>query len=149
LLSFRGIDTPSLAAQGEQRRLSLFNIRRDNSRSSTATKSENARALALDTLISRLPDMSEDMLLEVVDVLSKAGEFDLSVITGVPSGRKGPLVNVQPFMGLSQRMAQPDLPKGTNPESNSIKDLGSFLEDLEHISKHFAGKIEKKSTTDD
>jgi hypothetical protein len=31
LLSFRGIDTPSLAAQGEQRRLSLFNIRRDNS----------------------------------------------------------------------------------------------------------------------
>jgi hypothetical protein len=27
LLSFRGIDTPSLAAQGEQRRLSLFNIR--------------------------------------------------------------------------------------------------------------------------
>jgi tripartite-type tricarboxylate transporter receptor subunit TctC len=30
LLSFRGIDTPSLAAQGEQRRLSLFNIRRDN-----------------------------------------------------------------------------------------------------------------------
>jgi hypothetical protein len=33
LLSFRGIDTPSLAAQGEQRRLSLFNIRRDNSRS--------------------------------------------------------------------------------------------------------------------
>jgi hypothetical protein len=31
LLSFRGIDTPSLAAQGEQRRFSLFNIRRDNS----------------------------------------------------------------------------------------------------------------------
>src|ERR1700684_4384257 len=31
LLSFRGIDTPSLAAQGEQRRLSLFNIPRDNS----------------------------------------------------------------------------------------------------------------------
>src|ERR1700747_708545 len=31
LLSFRGIDTPSLAAQGERRRLSLFNIRRDNS----------------------------------------------------------------------------------------------------------------------
>jgi hypothetical protein len=31
LLSFRGIDTPSLAAQGEQRRLSLFNFRRDNS----------------------------------------------------------------------------------------------------------------------
>jgi len=28
LLSFRGIDTPSLPAQGEQRRLSLFNIRR-------------------------------------------------------------------------------------------------------------------------
>src|ERR1700674_3909121 len=32
LLSFRGIDTPSLPAQGEQRRPSLFNIRRDNPR---------------------------------------------------------------------------------------------------------------------
>src|ERR1700674_2389480 len=30
LLSFRGIDTPSLPAQGERRRPSLFNIRRDN-----------------------------------------------------------------------------------------------------------------------
>ena len=30
LLSFRGISTPSLAAQGEQRRFSFFNIRRDD-----------------------------------------------------------------------------------------------------------------------
>src|SRR5271165_6971885 len=30
LLSFRGISTPSLKAQGEQRRSSLFNIPRDN-----------------------------------------------------------------------------------------------------------------------
>ena len=30
LLSFRGISTPSLTAQGEQRRSSLFNIPRDN-----------------------------------------------------------------------------------------------------------------------
>jgi hypothetical protein len=29
LLSFRGIDTPSLSAQGEQRRPSYFNIDRD------------------------------------------------------------------------------------------------------------------------
>jgi hypothetical protein len=29
LLSFRGISTPSLSAQGEQRRPSFFNIRRD------------------------------------------------------------------------------------------------------------------------
>jgi len=29
LLSFRGISTPSLPAQGEQRRFSFFNIRRD------------------------------------------------------------------------------------------------------------------------
>jgi hypothetical protein len=32
LLSFRGISTPSLQAQGEQRRFSYFNIGRDNSR---------------------------------------------------------------------------------------------------------------------
>src|SRR5271165_6940772 len=30
LLSYRGISTPSLKAQGEQRRSSLFNIPRDN-----------------------------------------------------------------------------------------------------------------------
>jgi hypothetical protein len=30
LLSFRGISTPSLMAQGEQRRSSNFNIRRGN-----------------------------------------------------------------------------------------------------------------------
>jgi hypothetical protein len=30
LLSFRGISTPSLMAQGEQRRSSIFNIRRGN-----------------------------------------------------------------------------------------------------------------------
>jgi hypothetical protein len=30
LLSFRGIGTPSLPAQGEQRRSSYFNIRRGN-----------------------------------------------------------------------------------------------------------------------
>jgi hypothetical protein len=29
LLSFRGFDTPSLPAQGEQRRSSYFNIERD------------------------------------------------------------------------------------------------------------------------
>src|SRR5271165_3160284 len=32
LLSFRGISTPSLKAQGEQRRSSLFNIPRDKNR---------------------------------------------------------------------------------------------------------------------
>ena len=31
LLSFRGISTPSLSAQGEQRRFSYFNIDRDDS----------------------------------------------------------------------------------------------------------------------
>jgi hypothetical protein len=30
LLSFRGISTPSLPAQGEQRRFSYFNIQRGN-----------------------------------------------------------------------------------------------------------------------
>src|ERR1700674_4384214 len=39
LLSFRGIDTPSLLAQGEQRRPSLFNIRRDNPRAFRGRKS--------------------------------------------------------------------------------------------------------------
>src|SRR5277367_5419808 len=35
LLSFRGISTPSLPAQGEQRRFSYFNIRRGNATSTS------------------------------------------------------------------------------------------------------------------
>jgi hypothetical protein len=37
LLSFRGFDTPSLPAQGEQRRSSFFNIRRDIGAASEAS----------------------------------------------------------------------------------------------------------------
>jgi hypothetical protein len=39
LLSFRGISTPSLPAQGEQRRSSYFNIPRGNSKSTPTTAS--------------------------------------------------------------------------------------------------------------
>src|SRR5215203_3506272 len=39
LLSFRGIDTPSLPAQGEQRRPIYFNIDRDISRKNTGSGS--------------------------------------------------------------------------------------------------------------
>ncbi len=49
LLSFRGISTPSLSAQGEQRRPSFFNIRRDIPRnpslSSFLNDSESARPM--------------------------------------------------------------------------------------------------------
>jgi hypothetical protein len=44
LLSFRGFDTPSLPAQGEQRRFSYFNIDRDISR--PTGKPYTAEALA-------------------------------------------------------------------------------------------------------
>jgi hypothetical protein len=40
LLSFRGISTPSLPAQGEQRRSSNFNIRRGNPRSDCGMRRE-------------------------------------------------------------------------------------------------------------
>ena len=45
LLSFRGISTPSLPAQGEQRRSSYFNIRRGNS-AWTATDIGQLKSLA-------------------------------------------------------------------------------------------------------
>jgi hypothetical protein len=43
LLSFRGISTPSLQAQGEQRRFSYFNIGRDNSASFARAKRVSIR----------------------------------------------------------------------------------------------------------
>jgi hypothetical protein len=42
LLSFRGIGTPSLSAQGEQRRSSYFNIRRGNPPIDIARKTFNS-----------------------------------------------------------------------------------------------------------
>src|SRR6202048_5533869 len=46
LLSFRGITTPSLQAQGEQRRFSYFNIGRDNSEASAGNEHRRDQAIA-------------------------------------------------------------------------------------------------------
>jgi hypothetical protein len=56
LLSFRGISTPSLTAQGEQRRFSFFNIRRDISveRGSPATRRHLARSAPKGAVTGRL-----------------------------------------------------------------------------------------------
>jgi hypothetical protein len=43
LLSFRGFDTPSLPAQGEQRRSTYFNIGRDIPRPSPDSQTERRR----------------------------------------------------------------------------------------------------------
>jgi hypothetical protein len=48
LLSFRGIDTPSLPAQGEQRRSSYFNISRGNPSSNGPLKKQRRNSEATD-----------------------------------------------------------------------------------------------------
>ena len=50
LLSFRGISTPSLPAQGEQRRFSYFNIQRGNPTAAGSLKF----ALSLIILVSKI-----------------------------------------------------------------------------------------------
>jgi len=47
LLSFRGISTPSLKAQGEQRRSSLFNIPRDTPEDAVPTLVHLSKALIM------------------------------------------------------------------------------------------------------
>jgi hypothetical protein len=50
LLSFRGISTPSLPAQGEQRRSSYFNIPRGNSGTAVkATKNGKEVSIVVDS----------------------------------------------------------------------------------------------------
>jgi len=53
LLSFRGISTPSLTAQGEQRRSSYFNIRRGDPIDPTDKDIHIANPTSLDSGISR------------------------------------------------------------------------------------------------
>jgi len=55
LLSFRGIITPSLPAQGEQRRSSYFNIRRGNSRQDDKAVRESDVSLGTDEFVLLRP----------------------------------------------------------------------------------------------
>jgi hypothetical protein len=48
----------------------------------SATLVETAKIAALEALISRMPGMSDNMLIKTIEILSKIGEADMASITG-------------------------------------------------------------------
>jgi signal transduction histidine kinase len=71
LLSFRGISTPSLPAQGEQRRSSYFNIPRGNSR----RMEEEKITLAVNAANPFTAHMPRGRIMQVVDNLVRNSEY--------------------------------------------------------------------------
>jgi hypothetical protein len=102
-------------------------------RYNSAVKVEDTRLRALDILISRMDNMSDNMLMRLVDNLSSAGAVDLEMIAGGSGGKAGPLFALQQNLGI---LGQTNL----SPEGNPVKDAGQLLESLEHIVRYFQNR---------
>jgi hypothetical protein len=97
----------------------------------SAVKAEDTRLKALDILIGRLENMSDNMLMRLVENLSGAGARDLELIAGGSGAKSGPLFTVQQNLGSIMGQG------GISPGGNPVKDAGELLESLEHIAAYF------------
>jgi hypothetical protein len=107
-------------------------------RASAALRSEIARTTALEALTNRIHDIKPRFLPKIAETLAKAGAFDLSAITGV--SRAGKLVNINQMMGIDQRRTSELTTGSSGPNYNPVKQLGDFIETLEHIHDHLGTK---------
>jgi hypothetical protein len=114
----------------------------------SATLVEQNRLRALEVLIDRVPNMSDNMLMRTIETLSNVGEVDLNAITGA---KNGPLISLHQNVGMLGQGGM--LPGGSGKVSldgNPVKKAGELLEALEHIANHFRSKtIEHKPADDD
>jgi hypothetical protein len=85
------------------------------------SKSEEATLLALDILIYILPNISENMLLRVIEALARVGELDMQGIFGMSTG---------PLFSLSQRA----------PGDNVINKTTQILEEIESMTEYLSTK---------
>jgi hypothetical protein len=96
------------------------------------SKSDHAKMLALNILINKLPNMSENMLLRVIESLARAGEIDMQTIFGM-STHKRPLfsLSLSQFIGTQspqQSLLAPSAAQSTpgdNPIYTSRRTSGS------------------------
>jgi hypothetical protein len=100
----------------------------------SAVKAEDTRLRALNVLVDRLENMSDNMLMRLVENLSGAGARDLELITGGSGAKSGPLFTVQQNLGSVLGQG------GISPGGNPVKDAGELLETLEHIAAYFKEK---------
>jgi hypothetical protein len=123
-------------------RQELVNVLRDQfllKRHETAARSEEARYSAIEMLIAKMPDMSENMLLRVIDTLAKVGEIDVQAIAGILPGGKGPLFAFNQIIG-GQPPSQPALQSKSPSNGNPVQNTGLVLEALEHLSSYLKMK---------
>jgi hypothetical protein len=102
------------------------------------SQAENNRNQARRILLNRIGRMSDDMVFKTIRKLSEIGAVDETAATETlaPGGRT-PMDSIQQLLGHFREGSQS---VGDRPASNPVKDLGDFLEALEHIARYFKEK---------
>ncbi len=131
-------------------RQELVNILRDQfliNRHGAAARAEDARTVAIEVLLKRIPNMSENMLVRVIDTLAQAGAIDVRAIMGVLPGRGPTLAVNQQFVTA---VGQQGENLGGNAENNPVRQAGQVLEAIEHISNYLKTKtIDRRTPADE
>ncbi len=132
-------------------RQELLNVLRDQfliNRHGAAARAEDARTLAIEVLFNRIPHMSENMLVRVIDTLAQAGAIDMQAIMGALPDR-GPMPSLtQQFATAGGQQLAGNL--GGNAENNPVRQTGQVLEAIEHISNYLKTKtIDRRTPADE
>jgi hypothetical protein len=103
----------------------------------TASKTEEIRSKATENLLGRLDKMSDNMLLRVIETLSKVGEKDVEGIFGILPNQRGPMFSLtQNIQNPSGQQSQIPVSSG-GPTQNPVQNTSQILEAIEHLSTHF------------
>ena len=127
-------------------RTALVNALKDQflaQRHISASKTEQARQLAAEVLLAKIPNMSENMLIRTIESLARVGEIDMQALVGTLPGGKGPLFAFNQVIGRPSGNAPSLTGSFNNPGENSVKHARQVLEALEHLSNYL-----KKSNAD-
>ncbi len=109
-----------------------FMINRHN----TASRTEETRAAATHKLLSRIDQMSDNMLLRVITELARIGEKDVEGVMGILPHQRGPMIAFNQVIGHQPQQSLPSPDNG--PRTNPIQSTSQVLEAIEHLSSHFA-----------
>jgi hypothetical protein len=96
----------------------------------SAAETERARRRAAQALLDRIPAMSDNMLLRVVETLARVGEADVQAVLGLAPGGRGPLVALNQVIGGAGQ--SPVAVSVDHPGENPIRTAGNILEAVQH-----------------
>jgi hypothetical protein len=111
----------------------------------SASKTEQARQLAAEILLSKIPNMSDNMLIRVIEVLAKVGEIDMQALVNFSPGGKGPLLSINQVIGGSSGASLSSTGSTTSrPGENPVRGAGQVLEALEHLTSYLANRAKNE-----